>query len=50
MAETIQIYDTKTKRMRDMTPEEIAIAENMPNPEDQATPEEVMEILLGGIE
>lgn len=29
----MQIYDTKLKAMRDMTPEEEEIANNMPNPE-----------------
>lgn len=46
----MQIYDTKTKEMREMTTEEIAIAESMPDPNEVTTEAELLTILLGGAE
>lgn len=44
----MQIYDSKTGEMRDMTEQEEWIANNMPDPTEQATEEEILSILTGG--
>lgn len=41
------IYDSSTGVVREMTAEEEQIANNMPDPTEQATAEEILSILTG---
>lgn len=44
------IYDTSTGQLREMTADEEYIAEHLPNPEDMASADELLDILTGGAE
>lgn len=44
----MQIYDTGIGNLRDMTDEEEYMANNLPDPEEQISEEEIISIILEG--